>query len=1340
MFSMRKGLFFVLFWGLCLVSALRAQTAERPFAHGSLPADWFSQELTNDNGGVFKIGFARIIKAEGDFGFIYEGAKITVEQYKGRFADWQKETYSHLSNTDRFDSQEQCRCTRLHDGKTRVGGYPAHYVSERQKCHKKADGRFDDEDVVRSYYVEVGKIGYFIHTESDSERDGGTDEYERQIDQIIGSFSFFGGSNNGGGGGSNTGGDNDDTGGNTGGDAGDEDISIGDVVIGAVVGGGAAGIIGYGIKKLVTGSKAATNAANNAQNSPQPKPQPNNPKNSNQPKPKNQTPSRNTQPKKKEEEPKEPEDDEKEEKKEEERYMYSLQISKQALQLKAGGESQHVQIVVMRSNSQGVRNVCYDTRIELRPSSAALAVTPLTGAGIVDAAVGLRAGGAEKTMSIDVHAYAANEHLVARISIGSERVEALYEFVHTLLPADKQSLRADGNDVWYLYAQVRNRHNADDPEQAALTAKIRFSAPQPSDGWLNLGEQRLIDGWQAVGFTASHPQPHLLHPSQIVRPPKSIGVQASVVLPDGNSLQRIFDFPLQQPAVLDVDNDKIYFPATPKDSLISIEQKHIDIVAFIEDANEGDKWEFSAAYEKGKPRLTDIEILPRNHSQAIVRLKQPTAKIPDGAVELHGFLLISANCQQRGAASNQRQVSVTLRGEGIYATRGLNKNGILQISGESDDKATKVHFAVFVWDATRQEMIEDPQAAKNIEIDLLAANDGNASALNMLSVAKIQHQYEDIDGSDAAIFSFAVQNDIPGEEKLLPFNIQLKTTSDITRRSYAIDLQAGIFAQGIGANSEDWQREYDNCRRYIERHVPVSHHADMMRMLEERKMSLGHEGLYYLRHRIHSIAQQLILAEGAEGYRAAEKWYTDVIELLEWAQWAGNLAFSAVAATVFGPYAPAVTIAKSYGIQALQYVLEGKTLEQWVYDSFTLHTLFKAAEGRLIDTDRIAEYFKNDGTIKAYAKAWAIFIAYHFAYNVFWEKKSVVEALKQVAREIRDEAIVTFFQRRLKSEGEKGKDGMEPITDPIRKLRQGYVARANGQHDCRLEDVLNCMRDPQAMRTLKKASPELQDAFNRTRERLYSEHDTTVRERLAQELGCKPEDLRIDDFRTPGGAGSNINTDRDYRMLRRAGTDADGNEIWFEVPKEKWQDFSYQTFGQLTGKPPHMSDLEWAQKHLQLATDKYHIEASPDYSDHAINPKTGEKTIIRPNIIGVEEGKSRLIDATALGNMYHEKVHASLRMNQLSEAIAQCKKGVDTLEKVRKGYDMQNLPTGQLPASLQKGMEIVRNAPTDKNATPEAMQKFNDDLKAANFHSLEDFSNKLASQFESLKKYDQQPK
>lgn len=1330
---------------LLLASSLSAQSPTQPVTNEPLPAGWQGPvDVTSDNNGVFKLGFARVLKGESDFGFIYEGAEIILEQTSMNLEAWKKDIYGHMNGTGREDSQEKCNCTRRADGPTKVGGYPAYYISEIQQCYKKYDGAFDDEDVIRSYYIQVGGIAYSIYTESDSEREGGTNEYEQEIEEIIRGFRFFGGGGN-----NNDITNNDDnntttTGGNddvivdpgtTGG--GDDEWTVGDVVVGVLVGGGVAGGIGIGIKAIsnVIKNKPTTPGGGGQ------KPTNNNNNNNN-----NNTPK--TTPKKNRNEDEEPEDDDTTEddedkdddddKKEEEQARYVLQLTKNKFELSVG-TSDTFQIAVWRVTTDGKKSIAQDAQIELRSHSSSLVVTPTVGAGSMQVQLSLNSQTDAKEILVDIIAHGGGSTMRSRVSVQVKKTTATYEFVTTQLPPDKKELNPDGNDVLYFYAQVRNTANPDDPEVPKLTAKIILSSTGIDGGWLNLGEQKFIDGWQAIGFTASNPQPHLAHPSQVVHPPKTISLEARVTLPNGDLLRQVYDFPLQQPAVLDVDNDQIYFPALPPNIDINkiANNKTIDIIAFIEEPVAGETWTFTAEYEKGYPKLTAIEIIPQGDARAIVRLKPPVLTLKPGQSEEFAHLIIHAQSNKR-KAFNDRQVNVTLRGEGIFIIKGLTK-GNLQVWGDPDKEETKIEFAVYVWDEERREMVSDRRAVEHLQFDFDTPNRDDKKTTNVLSVAKIKPAYSYTMGDNHATFEFKVQNEVPGNGELFGFKLRLKATSDIVKKDYELDVPAGIFGEGIGPSSEEWQKEYDNCIKYITRHVPEKYKADMFKMVEERKMTLGHEGLYYLRHKIHSITVNLILAEGAEGYRDAEKWYTDMIELLEWCEWAGNLAFNAVAASVFGPYAPAVTIAKSYGIQALQYVLEGKTLEQWVYDSFTLHTLFKAAEGRLIDTDKIAEYFKADGTVKAYAKAWAIFIGYHFGYNVFYEKKSVVEALKQVAREIRDEAIVTFFQRRLGAEAQKGKDGMEPITDPIRKLRQGFVARANGQHDCKLDDVLACMRDPQAMRTLKKASPELQDAFNRTREVLYKNHDDTVKAELSKKLGIPPEDLKIDDFRTPGGAGSNINTDRDYRMLYRAGKDANGNDIWFEVPKEKWQDISYNTFGQLTGKPAGMSDLEWAQKHLQLATDKAHIEASPDYSDHAIDPKTGQKTIIKPNIISVEEGKSRLFDSTALGNMYHEKVHASLRMGQLSEAVAQCKKGVDTLNKVRAGYDMQGLNTGNLPKSLQDGMELVKRTPVDQSATPEVLKKFNDDLQNLGFHGLEDFSNKLASQFESLKKYDQQP-
>lgn len=1349
-----------------------AQTPDRPFEYGTIPSQWNVEEDSEGNNGLLAVIFEgdfsrREVTSNGVYGSQCwktvdqdEGGTVLVRQRLESltFESFRSDFFNRFQEEGECNTNESESCTLnfLGEGRVNFNGFPGqklsyritrNYFKEQISCsvgmgvmHSVQDRSqplttYTDMDV---YLVQVGKVQMEIVAGAGSSDPSILQARKDEINAFLATFRFFGRGAEGNDG--NT--PQDESGGieggipqggesdiNTGGQGIEDDWTVGEVVVGVLAGAGAAAGVGLGIKAILNAGKNAAKPGSGSGNGPS---SPNQNPRSPARKPKEDEEESTSD---EEEDPGEEEDDQVAKK-----ARYVLQLSQNKFNLKVGATAD-LQVAVWRMTQDGNRSIAQEAQIQLRSHSAALNVTPPLGQGSLSTRLEMVAQPESEKVLVDIMAQAGGSAIRGRIEVVFTKQLSAYEFISTQMPPDKMEIIPDGQDALFLYTQVRNTADPDDPEVPKLTSRIKLTNAGGDQGWMDLGEQKFIDGWQAIGFMARNPQPHLAGPGQVVKPPKQVSIEARVSLPDGNILSKIFDFPVRQPSLLDVDNDSVYFPAIPLESNPSSTKKsmprQLDITAFIEDPVPHEKWTFTAAYEKDRPVLTALEIIHKSDGQAIIRLKNPSLPLKPGQGSEYSRLIIRAESAKR-KAFNERQVHVTLRGEGIFLVKGQTNN-VFQIWGDPEKEKTKAEFAVYVWDEKHQEMVSDRRAVEHLIFDQEGPNKNDKKALNMLSVAEIKPEYEFPTGDNHAVFSFQVKHEIPGEEKVLPYFLRVKTHSDIADKNYEIDIPAGIFAAGIGPNSADWLKEYNFCKTYIEKHVPDKYKADMLKMVEDRKMELGHEGLYYLRHRIHGITVNLILAEGAEGYRKADKWYTDVIEMLQWAEWAGNLAFNAVAASIFGPYAPAVTISKSYGIQALQYVLEGKTLEQWVYDSFTLHALFKAGEGRLIDVDKLHDYFKGDGGVKAYAEAWAIFIAYHFAYNVFWEKKSVVESLKQVAREIRDEAIVMFFQKKLQAEGEKGKDGMEIAPDPIKKLRRGMVAKADGNHVVRMEDMLECMRDPRAMRSLKKASPELQDAFNRTREAMYKEHDDGVRSAVSQKTGIPESDLRIDDFRTPGGAGSNINTDRDYRLLYRAGKDAQGNDIWFEVPKEKWQDISYKKFGELTGKPPGTSDLDWATKHLQLATDKAHIEASPDYSDHSIDPATGQKIIIRPNIIAVEEGTSRLFDSTALGNMYHEKVHASLRAGQLSEAIAQAKKSVDTLNKVRHGYRIQNLDVGQLHPSIQQGMGIVKMAPTDLTATPAAMAKFNQQLKDAGFRDLEDFSNKLASNFEALKVHDQQP-
>ncbi len=345
--------------------------------------------------------------------------------------------------------------------------------------------------------------------------------------------------------------------------------------------------------------------------------------------------------------------------------------------------------------------------------------------------------------------------------------------------------------------------------------------------------------------------------------------------------------------------------------------------------------------------------------------------------------------------------------------------------------------------------------------------------------------------------------------------------------------------------------------------------------------------------------------------------------------------------------------------------------------------------------------------------------------------------------------------------GKKSATAPEATTSPTQKVKnltESVKTDANGKPYAELDDVLKVQRDTRATRTLKKAGDTVQKGFDNTlREKVYKPHDDALKAHCADWLkknpppglkGIKNPIIRVDEFRTPGAKGGGLNTDRDFRTMY---LDKNGN--WVEIPKEAWLDHSYKKFGELTGfdkdrlksllpaderamvdrMTPEQQHQMWAEKHGQRGTDKLDSEACADYSDQVVDPVSGEHTRRTPNVIRVEHGVGKLKDPVGMGKMYQEKVGNSLKVGNKPEAFAQAKKGVDTLQKVRKGYEMQGINTGKLPPELQQGMNVVEKVPTDFRATPEAIKQAEADLAKIGFKGgLDEFTRGLGKHFGSL--------
>lgn len=332
-----------------------------------------------------------------------------------------------------------------------------------------------------------------------------------------------------------------------------------------------------------------------------------------------------------------------------------------------------------------------------------------------------------------------------------------------------------------------------------------------------------------------------------------------------------------------------------------------------------------------------------------------------------------------------------------------------------------------------------------------------------------------------------------------------------------------------------------------------------------------------------------------------------------------------------------------------------------------------------------------------------------------------------------------------------------------------------------VEEVMRIKTDPAAMRSLKNAPENVRLAFNEVEESVYRLHDRAVVEHVkgVTMLDGRPapwagREVVVQDFRTPGAPPGSINTDRDFRVVYRVPGAEGMPDQWLEVPRKVWNHASTEEFAKASGYSPEklralaspedirtwdnfaqtpggpsLDDVmkeKWAELHQQLATDKWHPEASLDFSDQVRNA-LGQLQQAPANILDVKKGGALLRDAERLGMMYNEKADAYLRLrsalypegNKL-EAMAQLNKGIDMLRDVRTGYSRlfeakgAAAPIGTLSDRFNKAADAIKRlAPYDKTITHAQIAALEAELQSLGFRGLPDFKLALDSQFTALK-------
>jgi hypothetical protein len=998
---------------------------------------------------------------------------------------------------------------------------------------------------------------------------------------------------------------------------------------------------------------------------------------------------------------------------EEEDAGYILQLSAGKFELILG-EPQFLEIRVIKVSETSQKSI--QAAIQIQNSEPTLNIQPDNGTTPLTCQLLLQKLPQNQNFNITVTAQADGHQFQKQVQISTTGEKNL-----VIETADhKKSLRPDTFQVLTCFAKITDeKGNA----ISDLTNKIKF---EPKSDWIDLSQPDFVDDSALIYIGCSSP-----NPNQNLTPPKSVVVSIFMddVAEGEEPLQQNLEIALVD-CQLETQVEDVTFPETDEVSEVSF-------WARIENADEEIGWHFEGEYRNGvdpTDPLTEISIAKKTETEVNITLRGPIIKLGESENQISKTLVISA-CQG-DEKPLERRLTVMVSREGLFIKHGVNKNNEINFTA---DKAYEenLEFALNVYDEKTNQIVVDSQSLKHLDFEFLSEE---KEIQNLVSVLLPSIEFIDLIGNiPYGKYKFSTQAEVPGmgEIHTLKFKVKapVQNVKDIELFEKIISIN--VKSYGIGSEFPDWVKAYEECQyilnNYVPKGIPYNKLSDL---LEMRKMTLGAEGLKELRNRMWKVASELILAEGAEGYKSEERWANAITTTLEWTEWAGDIAFSALMAYFTGGLGgTAAGMVKGGMIDALKlYIYEpDKTLDdfwQMQTDKF-VPMLMNMAKGRLLSIENIELLVKDNKPL-----AWTIFVSTEFLYQLY-QTKSVYEAGKLTAQAMTEEVMVQKLTKKLHQEAMNRKIGYKSPNEVFDDLMKN-TKQVNGETVLDQKKLLELMRDPESIRTIKNhGSPEVKKIFESARNKIYKQHDAKLKDFIKQKYGIPESDLIIDDFRTPGADSNNVNTDRDYRVLRKV-TKSDGSTQYIELQRPNWVEQSYEIFGEVTGKPKELSATEWATKHQQRGTDKFDTEASSDYSDHTYNPKTGEIEVLDSNIKKVKNGEGRLISAEEMGDMYKNKVENAVKNGTIPEAYAQLQKSIHTLEEVRSGYGKQNLELPEMDAKLKTALAYAKNIKTDVAGAldPQNVKNMESQIKQMTGYDLNKMTQDIEKSFKDLKKYD----
>ncbi len=975
-------------------------------------------------------------------------------------------------------------------------------------------------------------------------------------------------------------------------------------------------------------------------------------------------------------------------------------------------------------------------RVELAAAQVTLQPPPGVEASALVGAAPLRVrlrqvGPVAPRASVGVSAATAEGGTTATVPLA---VQPPAELAVVTVPAGA-TLRPQGGRAILVRAELRLPPGAS-ADLEPVRASIAFDPP-PAGGWLDTGQPRDVPGGKELPVALSSPDP-----TRTLTPPDAVTVTARAALGAGWLVGAV-TIPVERPPVLDLRPDTLEAAVGSGAAT--------DVLAWVAEPGPG-PWTFAAHWRDGDRPVARFEVRPQTASTALVRVVEDAARLPDpGVAEEASTLVVTAAAD--GWDPLARHLRVVVVREGLFLEPiGAGADGVLHVDASGAGQPTLVDARVYVREASGRVVLDEGRSAS---VEWTPGGADPSPGRTALGFPEFAVEFTGLRPGNrpAATYRLVLGRRLPTSGDPLPAILDAAAAGP-DDAAFARALPLVLDGVDMSPFSAVWQEEQAECLRIIDAYAPRDRQAQLRALVYERGPKVGAEALHELRRRIWSLSENALRAEAAD-YLTTAWTYEQAEGVLDWASWCGDIAFSVVSGRITGTAAGiAVGLLKPVLVSAITAYLDGKSLEDWGREQVVLAV--SVAEGQFTDPDFLE---KMSGASRA--KVWAVFIAYTFGKEWYLDPEHrITEAALATVRMLRDQALIHFLRKGAgtlpqtpppdeppgvaKKPGAK-KPGAKPDAEASapkrpgtpRSRAEGMAAeiRARGAAGRPLDrgTVLEILRDPDAMRSLKRNHPDEWRSYTDQRQRIYDAHDARLKEWMAAHPETFPQvpgrTVEVEFFGTKSGV------DRDYRVGYTHLDDSvqPPRRVFIEIKKELWTEASQRIFAEETGGPTDpRGAATWAKDHQQLATDQYHAEASVDMADQLRVRNadgTWEQVQVEPRVQMVEDGRGTLLDPDGLGKTYETKVAEAYHEGNTVDAYTQAGKAVHTLEGVRDGYARQGYGVKDLPPKLAEGLDVVKrvNAGTLDPAGAEA------ELQRLDLGGLPGLMERLSGSFGSLR-------